>query len=805
MFWIILLAILITALGYLRLPAKKNSLVILAWLVLVALTGNLSSPLFFLWLPVLLLLILVNVPTLRQKLISKPVMHVITKNLPPISATERQALDSGDVWWDAELFSGKPNWNRFYGLTNNSLTPEEKAFLEGPVEQLCEMIDDWQITHELMDLPEEIWEFIKQHRFWGMIIPRRYGGLEFSALAHSEVIMKLSSKSIAVAVTVMVPNSLGPGQLLLKYGSEKEKSWYLPRLARGEEIPCFALTGPEAGSDASSIPDIGVVCKGEFDGEKDVLGIRLNWEKRYITLAPVATLLGLAFHLTDPDHLLGTEEDIGITLALIPTDTPGIEIGRRHFPLNITFQNGPTIGKDVFIPMSWVIGGPQQVGHGWQMLLECLGEGRGISLPALSVGAAKLASRITGAYSRVREQFGLPIGKFEGIEEPLARILGNTYIMDAGRKLTLTALDQGHSPGIITALLKYQLTERMRRSINDAMDIQGGSGICMGPSNYIARGYQAIPIAITVEGANILTRSLIVFGQGAIRCHPYLLKEIETAQTNDLTEFDNALFAHTGFFASNLIRSIWFGLTNGLFEACGTPATRCYCRHLTRLSANFALITDYALLTLGGRFKRKERLSGYLADILSNLYLCSAVLKYHEEQGAPFADKPLLDYAAILTIHRTQQAMLAAIHHLPYPWIAKTLRFFMFPFGKPYEPPHDELIHEVAEIALKPSATRDRLAEGIYINDHPEDPTGRIEHALYLAIEAEEVEKKLRVLVKTGQVRGLTQQTRTQDALSKGLINESESRLLLEAWSAMREAVRVDSFAPNELQPGDMR
>lgn len=799
MSWFILLIVLIGILGYLRLPLQKANLIIIAWLVLVPVTGNLSTGIWLLWLTVLLLLTLINWSALRHKLISRPVMSLLSHNLPSVSRTEQEALDSGDVWWDAELFSGKPDWGRLYGLATHRLSDEEQAFLDGPVEQLCEMIDDWKITHEWLDLPEDIWAFIKKERFWGMIIPRRYGGLEFSALAHSEVIMKLSSRSIAVAVTVMVPNSLGPGQLLLKYGSESAKNYYLPRLARGEEIPCFALTGPEAGSDASAIPDTGRVCRADFDGKQNVLGIRLNWEKRYITLAPVASLLGLAFHLYDPEQLLGEEKDIGITLALIPTSTPGIEIGRRHFPLNSPFQNGPTTGKDVFIPMDWVIGGQQQVGKGWQMLLECLGEGRGISLPSLSVGAVKMASRVTGAYSRVRKQFGLPIGRFEGVEEPLARILGNTYIMDAGRKLTLTALDQGRSPAVITALLKYQLTERMRRVINDAMDIQGGSGICMGPSNYLARGYQALPIAITVEGANILTRSLIVFGQGAVRCHPYLVKEMKAVQNKDLQAFDQALLGHMGFMVSNLMRSLWFGLTNGIFEACGTPATRCYCRHLTRLSANFALITDYTLLTLGGTFKRKERLSGRLADVLSNLYLCSAVLKHYEEQGAPAADKPLLDYAALLTIHRAQQAMLAALHNLPLPWLAKTLRFLMFPFGKPFAPPQDALIHQVAKMALEPSASRDRLTEGIYTNEEADHPLGRIEYALLQAIKAEPAEKKLRALVKAGKVEGLTQQTQTQDALDKKLVSDTEAQLLFNAWSAMRKAVQVDAFAPEAL------
>ncbi|MEE9303148.1 MAG: acyl-CoA dehydrogenase [Thiotrichaceae bacterium] len=799
MIWLMLLIVTIGILGYLRLPLRKANLLIIAWLVLVPITGSLTGFLWLLWLPTLLIFTLINLPVLRQRLISKPAMLLIAKNLPPVSQTEQEALDSGDVWWDAEIFSGKPNWNRLYGLAASSLTPEEQAFIDGPTQRLCEMIDDWKISHELLDLPEDIWEFIKKERFWGMIIPKRYGGLEFSALAHSEVIMKISSTSITAAVTVMVPNSLGPGQLLLEYGSEQEKEHFLPRLAIGEEIPCFALTGPEAGSDASSIPDTGIVCTADFEGEPDVLGIRINWEKRYITLAPIATLLGLAFHLFDPDHLLGDKEDIGITVALIPTDTAGVEIGDRHFPLNAPFQNGPTKGVDVFIPMDWIVGGQQQVGKGWQMLVECLGEGRGISLPALSTGAAKMASRVTGAYARVRKQFGLPIGKFEGVEEPLARILGNTYIMDAGRKLTLTALDHGHRPAVITALLKYQLTERMRRVVNDAMDIQGGSGICLGPSNYIGRGYQALPVAITVEGANILTRTLIVFGQGAIRCHPFLLTEMETAQAKDIEKFDHALFGHIGFIVSNLTRSLWFGLTNAIFEACGTPATRCYCRRLTRLSANFALITDYSLLTLGGSFKRKERLSGRLADILSNLYLCSAILKYYEEQGAPQADKALVDYAALLTIHRAQQAMLAAFHNLPFPWLAKTLRFLMFPFGKPYAPPHDALIHEVAKLALEPSATRDRLTEGVYMSEDPEHPTGRIEYAMLQTIRAADAEKKLHSLRKAGEVKGLTQEQLTQDALAKGLITDTEAQLLLNSWQAMRNAVAVDSFAPGSL------
>ena len=789
MFWLITLLLLIGVAGYLRLSLKKMQWLLLPWLILIPVMGDLSGWVFVLWLIVLITLSLLSLEPLRIKLISKPIMAILKKNLPAISATEKEALESGDVWWDAELFSGKPDWQRLRDLSPARLTQKEKDFLNNQTETLCQMIDDWQITHELYDLPPEIWDYIKKERFFGMIIPEEYGGLGFSALAHSNVIMKVASRSITAAVTIMVPNSLGPGQLLLQYGTSEQKQKYLHNLAVGKEIPCFALTAPEAGSDASSIPDYGIVC--EQDG---VLGIKLNWEKRYITLGPVATLLGLAFHLYDPDHLIGDKEDVGISLALIPTTHEGVKIGQRHFPLDMPFQNGPNFGKDVFIPMDWLIGGQKQAGHGWQMLVECLGEGRGISLPALSVGGAKLASRITGAYARIRTQFGLPIGKFEGVEMPLARILGNTYIMEAGRQLTLTALDQGNKPAIITALLKYQLTERMRHVINDAMDIQGGSGICLGKNNYLGRIYQSIPIAITVEGANILTRSLIVFGQGAIRGHPYLYKEMQAVAANDLAAFDQALIQHSLFIHSNLIRSIWFGLTGGIFETVGSPCTRPYYRHLSRLTANFALLTDYALLTLGGGLKRKERLSGRFADILANLYLCSAVLKHFENQGEPSADLPLLDYACTLTIHRAQQAILAVIHNLPLPFLAKSLRFLLFPFGKPYAPPNDKQIHHVADIALHDSPTRDRLTKGIYITDDPNDRTGRVEDAFQKVLAVEELEHKLKTAHKQGKIQGKTQLERIKDAADKQLISNDEAEQLQTAWQAMRNAIKVDAF-----------
>ncbi|MDQ5768738.1 acyl-CoA dehydrogenase [Thiothrix subterranea] len=738
---------------------------------------------------------------LRQHYLSRPLMRFVEQRLPPISRTEQDALDSGNVWWDAELFSGNPDWCRLRDLSISQLSAEEQAFLDGPVEELCRNLDDWQITHELLDLPPDTWAFLKQQRFFGMIIPKQYGGLGFSALAHSQVVMKIASRSVTAAVTVMVPNSLGPGELLIKYGTQAQKEHYLPRLADGRDIPCFGLTGPEAGSDAGSIPDNGIVCRQDFNGQPAVLGIRLNWEKRYITLGPVATLLGLAFRLYDPEHLLGDKEDIGITLALIPTDHPGVEIGNRHFALDIPFQNGPNKGKDVFIPMDWLIGGQEQVGNGWRMLVEALGEGRGISLPALSTGAAKMVSRYVGAYARVRQQFGLPIGHFEGVEEPLAHILGNTYLMDAGRILTATAIDQGQRPAVITALLKYQLTEAMRKLVNDAMDIAGGAGICMGPSNYLARAYQSIPIGITVEGANILTRSLIVFGQGAIRNHPWLLQEIQATQSGDVAAFERAAAGHLGHIVRNLGRSVWYGLTNAIFTVSGTPMTRHYYRHLTRLSSQFALLSDFALLSLGGDLKRRERLSGRMADILANLYLCSAVLKHFEEQGQPETDLPLLEYACRLTIHRTQQAMLAAFHNLPLPWLAKLLRTLMFPYGKPFSPPDDALIHRVARLALEPSATRDRLTQGIYLTNDPNDRMGRIEDALHKALAATDVEKQFRKLLKDGKLAAYTTEAAFAEAKAKGLLDAFSVEKLLAARRATANAVRVDDFPAEYFRP----
>ena len=756
---------------------------------------------------ILIGLAIFSLPPVRRKLITRPLFNKMRKTMPPMSQTERTALEAGNTWWDAELFTGRPDWRKLNALAPARLSEEEQAFLDGPVEGLCAMIDDWDITHNRRDLPPEVWSTIKQHKFCGIIIPKSYGGLEFSEFAHSQIVMKIASRSTTAAVTVMVPNSLGPAKLLLAYGTESQKNHYLPRLAEGKEIPAFALTGPQAGSDASAMPDNGVVCYGVFKGEQQVLGIRLNWEKRYITLGPVATVLGLAFKLYDPDHILGEQDDIGITVALIPANTPGISIGRRHFPLDSAFQNGPNWGKDVFIPIDWIIGGKTQAGQGWKMLMQSLATGRAISLPALSVGAAKFISRNTGAYARIRTQFNLPIGVFEGIEEPLARMAGLTYLMDAARHVTCAALDEGEKPAVISAILKYQLTESMRRIINDGMDIQGGSGICLGPSNFIGRLYQVIPVAITVEGANILTRTLMIFGQGSVRCHPFVQREMNALNEADpvkaLNDFDSVFWRHIGFFLGNLARGLWFGFGGArLVRTPGDRHTRRYYRQLTRLSTGFALAADFSLFTLGGQLKRKERISGRFADVLSFLYLCSCALKHFENQGSQADDLPLLHWACQYSLHRAQQSLLAVFWLLPARIPAVLLRASLFPLGKPYAPPRDDLIKQLAQILLTDNHTRERLTAGIYVNEKPDDPTGRIETAFKSVLQAAPVEAKLHASQKQGLLPKTALTAVVHLALQAGIISEIEAELFAKAEKARLAAISVDDFAPEQLNGG---
>ncbi|MBI2509853.1 MAG: acyl-CoA dehydrogenase, partial [Betaproteobacteria bacterium] len=688
---IILAAVaVIWTLAYFRAPALSWTIVIaLALGLLTNYSGWSPALLATLWAVFIAAALLDNPTPVRRNLLGRPLLALFRKILPPMSQTEQEAIDAGTVWWDGDLFSGRPDWWKLLSYPRPTLSAEERAFLDGPVEELCRMVSDWQITHELRDLPPHVWQFVKDNGFLGMIIPKQYGGLGFSALAHSEVVMKISTRSGTTAVSVMVPNSLGPAELLLHCGTEQQKNHYLPRLAKGLEMPCFALTSPEAGSDAGAIPDFGVVCRSEWQGKPDVLGIRLTWEKRYITLGPIATLLGLAFKLYDPEHLLGAKDDLGITLALIPTHTPGVHIGRRHLPLDAAFMNGPNWGKNVFVPMDYVIGGVEYAGQGWKMLMNCLAAGRSISLPALSAATGKMGALTTGAYGRVRQQFRLSVGRFEGVEEALARIGGNAYLMEAARVMTAGAVDLGEKPSVVSAIVKYHMTERGRAVINDAMDVHAGKGICMGPSNYLARAYQQTPIAITVEGANILTRSMIIFGQGAIRGHPFVLKEVEATRERDpvkaLRDFDAAFFGHVAFVASNTARAFWMGLTAACFvRTPGDRHTRRYYRQLTRLSSAFALTADVSMFMLGGSLKRRERLSARLGDILSNLYLASAALKRYEDYGRPAEDLPFLHWAVRDALARIEEAFYGLFENLPNPVVAWLLRGIIFPYILPY-------------------------------------------------------------------------------------------------------------------------
>ena len=802
--FIITLLALVWLLAYLRARMMVWTVTVGTLLALLSLFATPGPVIGFVWIAFLVIALLLNLTPLRRAVLSRPIFRWFKRALPAMSRTEQEAIEAGTVWWDGELFSGKPNWRKLLAIPAPKLSAEEQAFLDGPVEQLCTLLDDWHITHERADLPPNVWSFIKEQRFFGMIIPRQFGGLEFSALAHSSVVMKVASRSITAAVTVMVPNSLGPAELLLRYGTDAQKNHYLPRLARGEDVPCFALTGPEAGSDASSIPDVGIVCRGEYQGNNNVLGIRLTWEKRYITLGPVATVLGLAFKLHDPDHLLGDKCELGITLALIPTRHPGVNIGRRHFPLNMAFQNGPNWGKDVFIPLDWVIGGQQYVGQGWRMLMECLAAGRSISLPALSTGGGKLAARATGAYARIRKQFKVPIGAFEGVEEALARIAGNAYLMDAARVMTAGAVDAGERPSVVSAIAKYHLTERLRQSINDAMDVQGGSGICMGPRNLLARIYQSIPISITVEGANILTRSLIIFGQGAIRCHPYVYKEMQAAADSDcargLRNFDQAFFAHLGFTLSNAARTLWLGLTGARFASAPvTGVTQRYYQQLTRLSSALALTADVAMLLLGGALKRKERLSARLGDVLSCLYLASTVLKRFEDDSRPADDAPLVRWVCDDLLYRAQDALQDFLRNFPNRPVARLLGWCAFPWGRSFAIPCDRQGHLLARLLLEPSAARDRLTSGIFVPADPQQTMGRIEDALRKVIAADPVEKIFNDAVKKALVAGHDIEQQIQHALQRGVLNTAQVDLLRAAHAARRAVIQVDDFAPEYL------
>ncbi|MBT8091627.1 MAG: acyl-CoA dehydrogenase [Gammaproteobacteria bacterium] len=749
------------------------------------------------------LMVIPNLIEVRREKITRPLLKVYRKMLPSMSDTEREALEAGSVWWDGELFSGMPEWDRLMSSPAPRLSDEEQAFLDGPCEELCKMLDDWEISHELADMPKSVWDFIIENKFFAMIIPKRYGGLEFSAYANAAVITKLASRNATASSTVGVPNSLGPAELLLHYGTEEQKDRYLPGLADGSEIPCFALTSPQAGSDAAALIDSGIVCKGEWQGET-ITGIRLTWDKRYITLAPIATVLGLAFKLYDPDHLIGEQDEYGITAALIPTDLPGVEVGRRHHPLTIAFLNGPTSGTDVFVPLDCIIGGPEMAGKGWKMLVELLSVGRAITLPSTASGGGQAATYATGAYSVIRKQFNTSIANFEGVGEALTRIAGHTYIMNAAVAVTAGAIDQGEKPAVPSAILKYHCTELGRKVANDAMDVHGGKAVMMGPNNYLGRPYMATPIAITVEGANILTRSLIIYGQGAVRCHPFVLRELHAAANEDLDrgllEFDDALFGHIGYAISNLARSFFLALTHAKFShvPLNTP-TRRYYQNINRYSAAFALASDFAMLTLGGELKKRELLSARLGDVLSSMYLASTVLRHFEDQGRRATDLPLVEWSVRTLMYQAQESLHAFLRNFPNRWVAALLRLFIFPRGRTYSAPSDEIAAKVVELVTTPGEARERLSTLAYTTLEPGNPLGLLQEALELSGEVAPLEKRLRQARKEGLIAADYIGLQIGEAEKAQVISKAEARTLRNYHDKVFTLLSVDDFTTEEL------
>ncbi len=807
--FLFLLALLVAGLACAYFRASINTWAIVTGLVGLGFTiagepGWISLTIFWLlFIPVAA--VLVN-RGWRREFLTRPAMDAFATMTPQISETEQAALDAGTVGFEGELFTGNPRWSRFIRKPLHELSTEEQAFIDGPVEELCDMLDEWENTHYRAGVSDQAWDHMRKHGFFGMIIPKEYGGLGFSATAHRAVLQKVAAVSPMVGSIVAVPNSLGPAELLLHYGTDEQKNHYLPRLASGEEIPCFGLTSTVAGSDATSIADYGVVCKGTYKG-KEVLGIKLNFEKRYITLAPVATVVGLAFRLYDPDGLIGDREDIGISVALLPADTKGVDIGRRHMPLNVPFPNGPIRGKDVFIPLDYLLGGIEHAGTGWRMLVESLSVGRAISLPSSTTGGSKAAALVTGAYARIRKQFNLPIGRFEGIEEALARIAGHTYAVSALSRQTASAVDDGERPSVPGAIAKCHATEYGRDIITDAMDIHGGKGIILGPKNYLGRAWQGAPIWITVEGANILTRSLMIFGQGAIRCHPYVLKELEALRIEDederLEEFDKLLFAHIGHSISNAVRAFVLGLSFARFAAVpGDRRTRKYYRKLSRYSAAFAFLADIVMLTYGGKLKMKEKVSGRLGDVLSQLYICSAMLRRFEHDARPAADQPILAWAFHDAIFKIQHAMRGVIDNYPMAWARPFLRLIIFPLGRVERAPNDRLGHKVAALLLSPSETRDRLTRGIYKSDRTGNWVGVIERLLPDVIAAEPVERKFSKALRAGEIGGYTFEQQLEQAADKKLLTDKEVELLTDVRKRVLEVISVDDFDLTELQAG---
>lgn len=789
--WVLFL-MTVVFIGFFNLGLLWGSFAIAICLLLLTICHHFCPLIVWLDAIFIVLALLVNIYPLRRLILSRFIFKAANNSIPTLSETEKQALNAGTVSFEGDLFSGEPSFKKLLSFKKAELTEEEQEFLDGPTEELCRMLDDWQIFED-QDLPKKAWQFIKDQGFLSMIIPKEYGGKEFSACAHSAVILKLGSRNLPAAISVGVPNSLGPAELLLRYGTKKQKLYFLPRLAKGEELPCFALTGPSAGSDAASIPDFGVICYAEFDG-KNTLGIRLNWNKRYITLAPVATLIGLAFKLRDPDHLLSQKEELGITCALIPRGLKGIEIGQRHNPLNIMFQNGPITGTNVFIPLDYIIGGQAMIGQGWRMLMECLSAGRAITLPSSGSSSAMVAAMASGCYSRIRHQFGLPIGRFLGVQESLARIGTNAYLNLAALNFVLARITEGAQPPVASAIVKYHTTERCRQAINDAMDIHGGKGLCLGPKNYLTSLYRCAPINITVEGANILTRNMIIFGQGSIRCHPYLLKEMSALTNNDLKSFDQVFFEHTQFLYKNVMRAFVHGATCA--HLVPAPASRAKKRfkQLSRYCAAFALVADVVTITLGAKLKRQENISAKLGDVLSYLYLASACLKRFHEDGQPDGDMPIINYLCDSLFHDIEQTMGEVYDNLPNRMVACFLRAISFPWGFRQKKQSDRLVHEVAQLMLYPNESFERMTTGIFKTKIKDNFLANLAEAQKKVVDAEDLEKRVRQAQKQNIVTGLSEEDVVNDANNKGIINQKEHEQLLEVVRLRAAIIAVDAF-----------
>ena len=755
----------------------------------------------WLWAVFGVLVVLFNVKPIRRAVLSSGLMKAMEalQFLPTISETEQTAIDAGTVWMDGELFSGHPDFEKSLDQLYPELSEKEKEFLEGPVEEVCSMVDEWEIQQR-GDLSEETWTYLKENKFFGMLIPEEYGGLGFSAEGRSAVVKKLSTASLPLGITVMVPNSLGPGELLMHYGTDEQKDRYLPKLADGEIIPAFALTEPSAGSDAGAMQSRGEVFRDE-DGE---LKVRLNWQKRYISLAAIAGVLGLAFKLEDPDNLLGKGEDLGITCALVPTDLPGVQLGRRHDPLGISFYNCPTEGEDVVVPLDAIIGGADGAGKGWAMLMDALSAGRGIMLPAQATGGVKFATRVATGHAAVRKQFGLRIGKFEGIEEPLARIAGTSYILEAARRYTNGAVDSGEKPSVVSAIMKYHATELQRDAINDAMDILAGNGISRGPRNLMANAYTGVPIGITVEGANILTRTMMIFGQGAIRCHPYALKEIEALMEGDVEQFDDAFWSHIGHVVRNGFRALGLSLTRGrLTSAPVSGPAAPYYRKLSWASASFAFWADVAMGTLGGALKRKEKITGRFADVLSWMYLGTAVLNRFEKEGRPKEQEPFMHWAMQFAFAQMQEAFDGIYRNLPVPGLTWLVRGVVAPWARLNtfsSMPSDRLGQEVAQRIQTLDGDREWLTSGVFTTSDPDHPLGRLERAFRLSREAYQIERTIKDAVRDGTLPSKKPRQVVDEAIEAGVITEEDAETLERADAARREYIKVDAFDLDEFR-----